>query len=98
MLADPTSNTLSVSPTVFTFGTGYWTTTYTIPVSGTYTLGFGVMDTGDFAVDSGLLIDNVRVDPIPEPTTLTIWSVIALGGLGLAYRRRRKMQRDTCHR
>ena len=28
--------------------------------------------------------------PIPEPTSLLIWSAIALGGLGLAYRRRRK--------
>ena len=29
---------------------------------------------------------------IPEPSALAIWSAIALGGLGLAYRRRKKMR------
>jgi hypothetical protein len=31
---------------------------------------------------------------IPEPTSLAIWSAIALGGLGLAYRRRKRAAHD----
>ena len=41
--------------------------------SGTYTLGFGVVDTGNAATDtnpSGLLVDNIQVTPVPEPTTI----------------------------
>jgi hypothetical protein len=33
---------------------------------------------------------SLTFSPVPEPTSLAIWSTIALGGLGLAYRRRRK--------
>ena len=33
---------------------------------------------------------EVEGTAIPEPTSLLIWSVIALGGLGLAYRRRKR--------
>ena len=35
----------------------------------------------------GLALES---SPVPEPTSLAIWSAIALGGLGMAYRRRRK--------
>lgn len=41
--------------------TGFSTYTYTFSQAGTYSLGFGVVDVGDGAVDSGLLIDNVAL-------------------------------------
>ena len=41
--------------------TGYQTVTLAISESGTFDLNFGVVDVGDNAVDSALLIDNIRV-------------------------------------
>ena len=35
-------------------------------------------------------IDDVLVDPIPEPSTLAIWSLLALCGIGIGWYRRRK--------
>ena len=40
---------------------GWQTFTYTATTSGDHTIGFGVLDTGDFAVPSTLTIDNVVV-------------------------------------
>jgi hypothetical protein len=61
-LADTTSPDLLSTPAVnFIEETGYQTATITIPQSGTYTLGFGVVDTGDDIVNSGLLVDNVTL-------------------------------------
>ena len=42
--------------------TGYQTATVAISEAGTYTLSFGVVDVEDNIIDSGLLIDNVRID------------------------------------
>lgn len=42
--------------------TGTQTLAFTIANAGTYTIGFGVVDVGDDAVDSGLAIDNVMVN------------------------------------
>ena len=49
---------------------------------------------GDVSLSAGSVTDlrSASFGQVPEPTSLAIWSAIALGGLGLAYRRRRKMQ------
>ena len=86
------SNTVSsladtFTPTSISFSrlfqeTGYQAYSYTIPVAGTYTLGFGVVDVGDTAVNSALLIDNVNVklQPVPESMNSTaVATAMALG-------------------
>ena len=60
-------------------GNAYTTVSYTVPTTGEYTFGFGVIDVDTTTVASGLLIDNVNFALVPEPTT---WTLL-LGGLGL---------------
>ena len=38
----------------------------------------------------GILYDDLEFAPIPEPSTLAIWSLLALCGIGIGWRRRRK--------
>lgn len=54
----------------FALETGYQTVTINILASGTYTLGIGVMDATTTDNPSGVLIDNIQVTPVPEPTTI----------------------------
>ena len=66
----------------FDFETG--TRTGQLPVitlAGTYTVGFGVTDFGNNAVGSGLLLDNVQVIAIPEPSA----AILLLGLAGTWY-------------
>ncbi len=76
-LADTNSSTVT-SLTSFDEETGFATFTQTIEVSGTYTLGIGVVDSGDKKVKSGILVDNVK--QVPEP--LTIFSSFIVLGFG----------------
>lgn len=79
----------SLSP--FREETGYQTTSYNITTSGTYTLGLGVLNSGDRKVQSGLLVDNVSSEPVPEPASmLGILAFGALGGKKLLKRRQQK--------
>lgn len=83
-LADTLSPELfSPSFSSFAAETGYQSFSYTFTSSGTYTLGFGVVDVdntggGDTGVNSGLLVDNVKTTPVPEPMTI-FGSLAALG-------------------
>jgi len=83
-LADTFSPDLfSPSFSGFAEETGYKSFSYTLTSAGTYTLGFGVVDVdntglGDTGVNSGLLVDNVRTTPVPEPMTV-LGSLAALG-------------------
>lgn len=61
--------------------TGYQPYTYNFATAGTYTLGFGVVDVGDTTVNSALLVDNVKLTPVPEPTTM----LGILMGMGFGY-------------
>ena len=45
----------------FSSQTGTETLTFSIATAGTYTIGFGAVDVGDSAVDSGLAIDNINI-------------------------------------
>lgn len=73
VLADTNSGLLhptDPSNTVFNLETGYQTATISIINTGTYTLGIGVSDATDKDVQSGLLVDNIQVTAVPEPTTI----------------------------
>jgi hypothetical protein len=60
--------------------TAWRTFSHTFAAAGTFTLGIGVVDADDEFQPSGLLVDDVRIQAIPEPTTL-----ILLGtGIGCA--------------
>jgi hypothetical protein len=67
--------------------TGYQMGMFTIPATGMYTLGFGVMDAGDGGIESVLLVDDVAV--VPEPASMAL---MLLGAPGLLAARRRRGQ------
>ncbi len=67
-LADTTfSSSVTSLMTQFFEETGFQTFSFTIPTTGTYTLGFGVADVGDNSIDSGLLVDNVTLTSVSDP-------------------------------
>ncbi|MEW6493893.1 MAG: S8 family serine peptidase, partial [Cyanobacteriota bacterium] len=61
-LAD-TESSFALSPSAFNKETGYAQFSYTFTTAGTYTIGLGVVDTGDTTIDSALLIDNFSLTP-----------------------------------
>jgi len=81
--------------------TGFRTFTFTIPTTGTYTGGAGVVDVDDTEVTSGLLVDNFALTPstqptpvIPEPSSILLFGA---GLLGLArFGRRGVLLFTTC--
>jgi hypothetical protein len=60
-LAD--TNSTFVIPSGSVKQTGYKQFSYTFTTAGTYTIGLGVVDEGDGAVDSSLLVDNFSLTP-----------------------------------
>lgn len=82
-LAD-TISTFSDSSTPFFNETGVQTFSYTIPTTGNYTLGIGVVDVGERTRISGLLVDQAAV--VPETTP--IMGLLFLGSLGISVIRR----------
>jgi hypothetical protein len=81
-------NPTNASNTVFGLETGYQTVTITITTTAIYTLGLGVMDATTTDNSSGLLIDNIQVTPVPEPTTVAF--SVAGAALLVALRKRIK--------
>lgn len=67
-VADTSSSFFSSSSNDFDEETGFQTFSYTVTSDGTYTLGFGVLDTGDDIMGSGLLVDDVQL--VPEPASV----------------------------
>jgi len=90
ILADKFFPMFTTSSTVFRDETGYHTTSVVLTSSGTFTLGFGVMNVNDTGVNSGLLVDNVTLTGVvPEPTSLAVFGIAAcVAGFGAARRRR----------
>ena len=81
------------SPSGNPFGnqSDYLNLTINVPTSGNYTLGIGVVDTGSVSTDdapSALLVDNIQINAVPEPTTIAF--SIAGAGLLVALRTRFK--------
>ena len=60
---------------------------FTATQAGTYTLGIGVADATTTDIASGLLVDNIAVAPIPEPST---YALLAGGAFLLVGWRRRR--------
>jgi hypothetical protein len=93
-LADITFPSTIISPTTQFFQeTDFQTFSFTIPTTGTYTLGLGVTDTIDNSIDSGLLIDNVKLHSVPEPTS--VLSVLGFGALGAGSVLKRKQRQKA---
>lgn len=70
----------------FNLQSGWQTTTITISQAGNYTLGIGLMDSRGLTGPSAVMIDNIAVNAVPEPSTL---GLILAGGVSLAAMRRR---------
>jgi hypothetical protein len=96
------SNAVNPSLTVFSNETGYQTTgPIVIGVTGTYTISFGVVNTGDTLFNSGLLVDavtqNGSTGPINGGVTVPLPAAAYVAPLGLllaamASKRLRKLQ------
>ena len=94
LLADPNlSNFVPSDIALFNEETGYASfSTGPLP-GGTYTLGFGIVNVGDIATSSGLLVDDVAIssgngsgNAVPEPSTMAL-VCLGLTALGIGYRR-----------
>ncbi len=68
--------------------TKFQSSSFTIPNTGTYALGLGVVNVTDTSGDSGLLVDNVSLKPIPEPSS--VLGTLTLGALGAGLLLKRK--------
>lgn len=83
-LASTLSSSL-VPFSAFTQQTGFQASSFTIPTTGTHTLGIGISNVTDITGDSGLLVDNVSLKPVPEPSSMlgtlalsafSVWSLL----------------------
>ncbi len=97
-LAD-TSSTFFPSPASlflsFYKETGFQSFSYTIPTTGTYTLGIGVANVGDPYNGSGVLVDNVALSTpsptsVPEPTSALDLLALSAMGIGLVFKRQQQ--------
>lgn len=92
VLANVYSGLSPASGGPFLFESGYRSGTLSIPSSGTYTLAMGAVDLGEFDFsDSALLVDNVTVRPIPEPSMMILFGTGIIGLAAWQYQRRRMM-------
>lgn len=78
----------AVNPALFNDETGVDTYMWVVPTSGSYTFTIGVVDATTFGGGSGLAVDNIRYEPIPEPSTVAM--IAGAGVLALALWRRRR--------
>lgn len=69
-----------LSPTPFHTESGYRSFSIMIPNSGAHSFALGVMDLEDSTYNTGLLVDNMRLAAVPEPST---WIMFGSGLLML---------------
>lgn len=91
VLATSTDPRTATGNAEFAYATGFKSTTVTVPSSGNYVLGFGVVDVGNYpAADSALGVSNVTYTPVPEPWAWSMMTALALGGLAAVRRMRQQ--------
>jgi hypothetical protein len=78
-----------LTATPFFTETGYRSLSITIPTGGIHRFGVGVIDVEDGIVNSGIVVDNVRLIAVPEPRT---WVLLGSGILGICLLRRKMSQ------
>lgn len=90
LLVDTTANFTDSAVQLFDNETGFRTFSYTIPTTGEYTLGIGVVDVGRETVLSGLLVDRVQV--VPETrATLGLLFLGTCGAISVLKRNRSRL-------
>lgn len=69
------------SPTPFTRETQYQEYSFSFPSAVNFTLGFGVVDGNDILGDSGLLVDNIRIETsgTTVPESSSVFGLLLLG-------------------
>lgn len=88
-LADTISD-FTNSSTAFGKETGYRNFSYTVPTTGDYTLGIGVVDVGEGTRISALLVDDVRA--VPEPSSTLGMLLLGVGCTLSILKRKQKIQ------
>ncbi len=88
-LADTVSN-FSNSSTSLAQETGFNTFSYTVPTTGSYTLGIGVVDVGEPTRVSGLLVDKVESVPETSSKTTSALGMLFLGAWWIVSVQRRR--------
>ena len=71
----------------FTAHTGYAPGGFVFSGPGVYTIGFGVVNATDAFLPSGLLVDNVIINAVPEPSVVAGLGLLTMGAV---LRRRRR--------
>lgn len=89
-LADINNATVN-SAGIFDKETGMQNYQYTFNNAGTYTVALGLVDIDDFAVTSALSVNNVDLEPVPEP--LTIFGTGVALGFGFLFKKGRNRRK-----
>ncbi|MBD2772319.1 hypothetical protein [Iningainema tapete] len=82
-LADTTGDLTNSSSQNFFAETGFKTFSYTLPTNGEYTLGIGVVDVGERTVISGLFVDRVQAQAVPETSSAVTLLILGMGGVSV---------------
>ncbi len=97
LLADSSSASLTASATAFERETGYSTwLSDAFTSGGAHTLVLGVVDLNDFSVSSALLVDEVRLVPLPAARWLLGSGLLGYLGLGMSRCMPQRIARPHC--